>query len=227
MSEIADFERRIMAALERIGAGVDQFAEAQEAGPDTDFAAQLEQLNKALEAERQINAQLQETVDTVQGKQQSQTDELQEKISQLEAKLGEKSGQIEELEQCNQQLQDSQKAGQEAEGKLEEAEKAAAQKLEQVQQEAAQKLEQAEKEAREKLERAEKEAGEKFEQAQQQAQDQLAQAQQEASQQLEQARRDNEALQAELDSLRTTRKADLKELETIMADLKPMLTGGA
>lgn len=59
MSEIDELQRRITAAIERIGAGVDGLARRQPTGPDPE---EFEAMRRALEEERVVNAQLEERI---------------------------------------------------------------------------------------------------------------------------------------------------------------------
>ena len=77
MSEIAELERRITAALDRIGTGVDGLAEAA-ANSD-----EITALNEALEAERVANAQLEERVSAIKQKQDTSIKEMEARISLL------------------------------------------------------------------------------------------------------------------------------------------------
>ncbi|MGB7317728.1 MAG: hypothetical protein WBC85_07160 [Planktotalea sp.] len=75
MSDITELERRITAALDRIGTGLDGLNAAAPAGPDPEMQAKLEaaetraaELAQALSDEKLANAQLEERMKTVREK---------------------------------------------------------------------------------------------------------------------------------------------------------------
>ncbi|MGR3795206.1 hypothetical protein [Vannielia sp. SX4] len=98
MSDISALERRLTAAMDRIGAAVASY-EAGQAGPsEEDLAAQrgLEaqvlQLKQALEAEQTANTQLRERIDAMKAlkeRQQERIAELEEAEAALRAKQAE------------------------------------------------------------------------------------------------------------------------------------------
>ncbi|MDP1577225.1 MAG: hypothetical protein Q8L76_10755, partial [Cypionkella sp.] len=98
MQDIAELERRITAALERIGRGVESLSAAVPMPsdnptamlPESDFAA----LNEQLDEERMLNAQLQERLRAVHQKDEAAKSTLTDEISALNAQL---SAQSEEL----------------------------------------------------------------------------------------------------------------------------------
>ncbi|KPU84585.1 hypothetical protein JI58_02900 [Marinosulfonomonas sp. PRT-SC04] len=157
MSDIAELERRIMAALERIGTGVDGLeASATTATEESDDGSAA--LKDALEAEKLANAQLEERVNAIKQKQETTVKEMQEQIKSLTTDLIQKENDSKKLLNVNAQLLESNDALRKA-----------------------------------------NESG------------------------VGDAHLINKAMQTELESLRTTRKADLAELETIMAELKPLV----
>ncbi|MEZ5886211.1 MAG: hypothetical protein R3D56_04945 [Paracoccaceae bacterium] len=90
MSDIAEFERRILYALERIGAGMDRLGE----GGGTSAAVEaidVDVLKAELEAERATNAQLTERVRAIKERQETLVSGLERKV----ARLGEQLGQLE------------------------------------------------------------------------------------------------------------------------------------
>jgi len=164
MSNIAEFERRITAALERIGSGLDSLAQnpvQTSAEPQVDND-ELARLNEALEAEKMANAQLQERVNAIKDKQESSVQDMQNKIEELAAKLKDQETEVQKLKQVNSQLHQS----------------------------------------NEELSKANEKSA---------ADAQLI----------------NKEMQTELENLHATRKSDLAELETIMAELKPMISGAS
>ncbi|WP_456389205.1 hypothetical protein [Profundibacter sp.] len=158
MSDIAELERRITAALERIGTGVDGMDAAGGTADDGEAAA----LKEALEAEKLANAQLEERVSAIKQKQETTVKEMQERIEVLGKDLSRQEADAKKLLKVNAKLRES----------------------------------------NDEL-RAANESG------------------------VGDAHLINKAMQTDLEALRATRKADLAELETIMAELKPLIGEGA
>jgi hypothetical protein len=84
MQEIAELEKRITAALERIGKGVDRLAQAPRVAPPATGAAEAA-LRAQLEDERALNAQLQEKLRAA--KEREPKGDLHEKIDRLTQQL--------------------------------------------------------------------------------------------------------------------------------------------
>ena len=101
MSEIAELERRITAALDRIGTGVDGLAEAA-ANSD-----EITALNEALEAERVANAQLEERVSAIKQKQDTSIKEMETRIESLSADLAKQEVGAKRLLKVNAQLRET------------------------------------------------------------------------------------------------------------------------
>lgn len=91
MAELAELERRITAALERIGAGLDRWPAPQGAEPragDSDAAAQeIVRLTEALEAERTANAQLNERLKAVKEKDAQSVQALEDRVEAMTRQL--------------------------------------------------------------------------------------------------------------------------------------------
>ena len=85
MSEIAELEGRITAALDRIGAGLDGLNKPTAAAPADD--AKVSALEAALEEERTANAQLEERVKTIKDRQDKTVDTLAEEVERLREML--------------------------------------------------------------------------------------------------------------------------------------------
>ncbi|MFZ1725744.1 MAG: hypothetical protein WBO29_03405 [Albidovulum sp.] len=88
MNDIAELERRISAALERIGQGIDAWQDAPAAPPPpaVDDKAQAE-LKEALEEERATNAQLTERVRAIKERQETMVGALEKKVASLTQNL--------------------------------------------------------------------------------------------------------------------------------------------
>lgn len=101
MQDIAELERRITSALERIGRGVESLSAAvpmRSANPtamlpESDFAA----LNEQLDEERMLNAQLQERLRAVHQKDEAAKSALTEEVSALNAQLAAQSDELAQL----------------------------------------------------------------------------------------------------------------------------------
>jgi len=88
MNDIAELERRITLALERIGAGLDMLATTGGTMPDaetggTESRARISELEEALEVERSTNAQLTERVRAIREKQETMVGALEKKVARL------------------------------------------------------------------------------------------------------------------------------------------------
>ncbi len=103
MSDIAELERRITAALERISTGVDGLGAAS-GSEDADASAAL---NEALETEKLANAQLEERVSAIKEKQETTIKKMDEKIKQLTTDLSKKEADAKKLLNVNAQLRES------------------------------------------------------------------------------------------------------------------------
>jgi len=84
MQEIAELEKRITAALERIGKGVDRLAQPSRSAPQA-VGANEAALKARLEEEKALNAQLQEKLRAA--KEREPKGDLQEKIDHLTQQL--------------------------------------------------------------------------------------------------------------------------------------------
>ncbi len=102
MSDIAELEQRITAALERIDTGVGELAQGGSAD-----SAELEALKEALEAEKTANAQLEERVAAIKEKQDTTIREMEQRIEDLSAKLEEKEQETKRLIMVNAQLREN------------------------------------------------------------------------------------------------------------------------
>lgn len=105
MSQIDELERRITAALDRIGQGLDGLSPG--GGVD---AGEVEALRKELEDEKLASAQLEERLKTVSQKQK-QAAEADERQADAMRKL---DAELQSLRKANQQLRENNKALREA-----------------------------------------------------------------------------------------------------------------
>jgi predicted nucleic acid-binding Zn-ribbon protein len=107
MQDIAELERRITAALERIGRGVEALGGAVPVAgppsamlPESDFAL----LNEALDEERMLNAQLNERLRVVHQKDSADKTALTEQVAALNAQLAAQSDELARLRDTVQAL---------------------------------------------------------------------------------------------------------------------------
>jgi hypothetical protein len=88
MQEIAELERRITAALERIGQGVASLVTAPTSDlPPSMAEAELARLTEALDEERMANAQLNERLRVLRDKDGGEKAVLEHQVSDLTAQL--------------------------------------------------------------------------------------------------------------------------------------------
>jgi chromosome segregation ATPase len=115
MTDLAEIERRILYALERIGSGLERLpAVAAVPGESID----VEVLQAELEAERATNAQLSERVRAIKEKQETVVATLERKAARLAEQLDEAAAALErqrrlngELAAANRRLTDEARAG--------------------------------------------------------------------------------------------------------------------
>ena len=105
MTDIAELERRITAALDRIGGGVAQLAVAP-VEPVAE-AAEITALREALEAEKTANAQLEERVRALHSQHDAQVQALEDRLSDAVSSGREAMSQAAALRKANQHLQSS------------------------------------------------------------------------------------------------------------------------
>jgi chromosome segregation ATPase len=110
VDNIAELERRISAALDRIGAGVDKLAlpapvVAAVAGDDGARA-----LEEALETEKMANAQLEERVKAIRERQETTVAALEQQVATLTGAANKYETTIRNLKRVNAQLRDNNSA---------------------------------------------------------------------------------------------------------------------
>jgi chromosome segregation ATPase len=105
MQDIAELERRITAALERIGRGVASLATAPESELPASMAeAELARLTEALDEERMANAQLSERLRVVRDKDAGDRAALEAQVADLTAQLEAQSVELNRLRRSAEQL---------------------------------------------------------------------------------------------------------------------------
>lgn len=112
VSDITELERRISAALERIGQGLDSLG-AGDRVATTGSGAQddeIARLTTALEEERGANAQLTERVRAIREKQESVVGGLERRVEDLSAQLDHAIEELKALKGVNAELADANRA---------------------------------------------------------------------------------------------------------------------
>jgi chromosome segregation ATPase len=100
MTEIEELQRRIVAALDRIGQGLEGRAPAQEAGD-------VAELRQQLEDERLANAQLEERVRKLKARQEDAQAEADAARKATAERLEKLDRELQSMRKANQQLRDS------------------------------------------------------------------------------------------------------------------------
>ncbi len=104
MSDLAELERRISAALDRIGQGVEALGAA---APDPAQDGRVAELEAALEDERLANAQLEERVKAIKERQDTTVETLNEEVTRLRDLLAEEEIAVGRLREMNGALRDN------------------------------------------------------------------------------------------------------------------------
>ena len=111
MSDIAELERRISAALERIDTGLDRIDAMPAAAPAAvQDDAEVARLRDELDAERTANAQLTERVRAIKEKQETMVGALEKKVGRLTEQLNAAGEDAQRLRQFNEELTESNRA---------------------------------------------------------------------------------------------------------------------
>ncbi|MEI2804971.1 hypothetical protein [Albidovulum sp.] len=115
MSDIAELERRISAALARIDAGVEALAAMPPAEPAAGPSAirddaEIMRLAEDLDAERAANAQLTERVRAIKEKQEGVVGALETKVERLTGQLNTADAEIQRLKRLNHDLSEANRA---------------------------------------------------------------------------------------------------------------------
>lgn len=108
MSEIAKLERRITAALERIGKGLGELPQPV-AGSDAD-KAEIERLREALEVEKAATAQLNERLRAVKEREAQHDTTLEARVEQLSRQLDTQGLELQRMRKTTIQLRENLRA---------------------------------------------------------------------------------------------------------------------
>lgn len=111
-SEIADAERRLAAALERIGKGLSRIGSAPAAAPASAPAArsgsaEVEALREALDSEKMANAQLTERLKALREKDTSNFAQMEAKVDRLTQQLDVQGLELMRMRKVTMQLRDT------------------------------------------------------------------------------------------------------------------------
>lgn len=104
MSDVTEFERRITAALERIGMGLDGLERIDPNRPDP---AEIDGLREALESERTANAQLNERVKAIRERQETQVARLDRRAQEMTERAEQLEVELERLRGVNARLRET------------------------------------------------------------------------------------------------------------------------
>ncbi|PKP69951.1 MAG: hypothetical protein CVT82_09010 [Alphaproteobacteria bacterium HGW-Alphaproteobacteria-4] len=107
MSDMTDYERRISAALARIGAGLERLGQGGVAATASEGDAAL---REALEAERLANAQLSERVRAIREKQETTLGTLERKLAAAKAEIEQHLRELVRIRRANADLVASNRA---------------------------------------------------------------------------------------------------------------------
>ncbi|MEL7212275.1 MAG: hypothetical protein AAGK92_06410 [Pseudomonadota bacterium] len=107
MSELAEYERRISAALEAIGAGVEALSKPVAAPETGGVEAELTALRAQLEDEKIANAQLEERIRTLKERQDGEVAGQGEALAAQAEKISKIDKELQHLRHVNGQLRDA------------------------------------------------------------------------------------------------------------------------
>ncbi|SMR71168.1 hypothetical protein SAMN04488030_0795 [Aliiroseovarius halocynthiae] len=102
MSDISELETRITAALERINAGLEKWADQPSAG-----SGEIDQLSRQLDDERTANEQLSERLSALKAQMSEKLGSVENVVAQLQEQLAQAEATAAALKQSNQDLRNS------------------------------------------------------------------------------------------------------------------------
>ncbi|PHQ97248.1 MAG: hypothetical protein COB40_05350 [Marinosulfonomonas sp.] len=103
MTDVAELEKRIAAALERIGAGLGNLTPGQS-------GANVSELQEALDTERTANAQLSERVLAIKNKQESLVKDMEAEVAKLREELSGSDEHVQKMKRVNRKLRENNRA---------------------------------------------------------------------------------------------------------------------
>lgn len=111
MSDLAEYERRISAALESIGSGIEALSKpaATEAGGDAvaELTAELKTVKAQLDDEKTANAQLEERIRTLKERQDGEVSGQAKALADQADKIARIDKELQHLRHVNGQLRDA------------------------------------------------------------------------------------------------------------------------
>ncbi len=111
MTDVAELEKRLSAALDRIASGVAAMAPpAQDAGDSEEVA----RLRETIESERSANAQLEQRVIAIKDKQEKLVANLEAEVARLRQELEDREATLHRVKRVNQRLRENNRALREA-----------------------------------------------------------------------------------------------------------------
>jgi chromosome segregation ATPase len=115
MSDIVELERRITAALERIGTGIDALGHEPPAQADAgDNDGEIARLSEALAAEREANQQLEERVRVIRERKETTVAALEKEVASLREESMAHGADLGRIKRVNSQLRENNQALREA-----------------------------------------------------------------------------------------------------------------
>ncbi|HEX9858196.1 MAG TPA: hypothetical protein VGA75_07550 [Paracoccaceae bacterium] len=114
MSEIAELERRITAALERIGTGLERLSPGDAGEPDLNDSDEMLALRAALDEEKTANAQLAERLRAVKDRDAQSVQQMQERIEAMTRQLDVQGLEMQRMRKTTIQLRENLRALREA-----------------------------------------------------------------------------------------------------------------
>lgn len=109
MSDISELAQRISTALARLEAGVQSLSNTPVPSEDRTEkdSAEVGELRDALDIERTANAQLEERVKAIKGKQEGTVETLEMRVKKLRAQLDTQENEVHQLRRINQTLRET------------------------------------------------------------------------------------------------------------------------
>ncbi len=111
MADVAELEKRITVALDRIGAGLSALSAGGTPGGDGDELASLQEI---LETERTANAQLEQRVVAIKDKQEKLVAMLEAEVAKLREETSANEAAIQQVKRVNHRLRENNRALREA-----------------------------------------------------------------------------------------------------------------
>ncbi len=111
MTDVAELEKRLSAALDRIASGVAAMASP---APDAGDSEEVARLRESIESERSANAQLEQRVIAIKDKQEKLVANLEAEVARLRQELEDREATLHRVKRINQRLRENNRALREA-----------------------------------------------------------------------------------------------------------------